>query len=342
MSDVAPERDVSFSATTGVVPIEAKPVTVQADLEIDGLCDLKLLEADASTVTYRARQKSTGRAVAVHVLLGEVESPGGRAFDRERIRAGLLSGHSGVVPLFETGTTIDGRPYLVRAHYERGTLADLIAEHGPLAWREATFLLEPVAVTMAEVHSCGLVHRSLQPQSIRLTDFLLPRVADFSRSLADGELSTSETVVTPDRYLAPESTKVGPAEQTADVYGLAATLWALLAGRAPRAGARFIAPRAETPGPIVDLLRRSMSDDPSDRPVNAAAFVTELRRSVSQADTITPQPNASQDQANRTPAEDSALAPTDQRLEKLYVLLLVGTIATGVLAMVAAAVLAVN
>jgi serine/threonine protein kinase len=277
------------------------PAEIERDLAIASLTQLRLLSAGSASSVFRAYQATTQRTVAVKVLHDELTSDVGQRFDRERAITGQLSGHSGIVPLFETGTTSDAEPYLVLPYYRRGSFADLTTRYGPLPWREATFLMRPVASTVAEVHGWSLVHRNLKPANILLTDFLRPRVADFGMCLPAGQLSTAATEVH-GPYAAEETGVANPADPTMDVYGLGATFWALLAGRPiPAVEAERRRPGSdptgssvgrwsrrdaatvlgdETPQQLVELIERSLSVDPDDRPANAAAFVAELPSNV--------------------------------------------------------------
>ena len=289
----------AFPGASGRTPAE-----IERDLAISTLVDLRLLHAGRAASLFRAHQVPTRRTVAVKVLHDELSSDVGQRFDRERAITGQLSGHTGIVPLFDTGTTADGEPFLIMPYYRRGSLADLMTRYGPLAWQEATFLLEPVAVSLAEVHGRELVHRNIKPGNILLTDFLLPRVADFGMCLPKGQISTKATLVENADYSPPETAEPAESDPAIDVFGLGATLWGLLSGHKPAAvehnrQAPTIVPQSlahrppgraipdplpsSTPTPIADLIQRSMAPDPADRPPNAAAFVTELRRAVSLA-----------------------------------------------------------
>jgi serine/threonine protein kinase len=220
----------------------------------------------------------------------------------------------------------------------------------------------------------GVVHRNITPATIMLTDFLLPRVGEFEMSLPIGSGTGSSITFTP-CYSPPEAVEPVEAAPTADVYGLGALLWALLAGRPPftshgeridaltaldRARAENLAaPAPGTPEPIVELLRRSMAADPRNRPANGAAFVSELRRSVSRSEaTAHRQTPSNGAQSSVTDIDDlfvteqvpivpaGSTKPTTMgsavRSDARYILLLVALISCGVLGMVIAALLTGN
>lgn len=339
MSDVTANKGVSSSdpkvmveakqEDLAVSPMDVGPPEVPisderpiVDLEIDGLTGATLLTANESTKLYKAHEDQLDRTIVVKLCTADQGSTAADTFADDRDLIARLSGQSGVVPLLGHGTNAAGQQYQVLPFYPKGSLADLIASQGPLAWREATFLLEPLAVTLAEVYGSGLIHGEVRPSSVLLTNFSLPRLTNFDRpsTVADAE------------------------DETVDVFGLAQVLWSLLAGRVAGPEAATAEPTDRTPAPIVDLLRRSLSADKSERPQNAAAFLTELRRSVGQAEAMVP-PSANavvqEDQEGKARSTGPVERP-DQRVEKMYVLVLVAMIAAGVLAMVAAAVLTVN
>lgn len=306
VSDVAANqaanRPAGVVATSDGLDDESEPPTIgntalQAPhLGVHNITRLEMLSTSPISSVYSALQSVPHRRVAVKVLHDDLTSETGQRFDRERTVAGQLSGHSAVVPLFESGITTQGEPYLVMPLYSRGSMARLMAEHGRLPWQQAAYLIETVAVTLAEVHSRGIVHRNLKPENVLLTDFLLPRVGDFGLSLAIGETATARTAIATPFYSAPEAVVPGSADPTADVYGLGALLWALLSGQGSFAtdltgvAARTATAQARTgrplppammaPESIRDLISRSMADEPDTRPANAATFVSELRRSV--------------------------------------------------------------
>ena len=293
----------------------------QLDLGIPNLAELELVSAGSSTSVYRAVQLEPRRTVAVKVLHADLGSDVGRRFERERSVTAELSGHSAVVPLLEAGKTAAGQPYAVSPFYGRGSLARLVADHGRLGWREATFLLEPVAVALAELHGRGLVHRALDPDRILLTDFLLPRVSGFGLSLPEGERSTAATLIPSLFFSAPELAVPIEADPRADVYSLGAILFAMVTGHVGFVGdaalltARTATAQARTgkgaaaailPDALRDLVARAMAEDPRDRPANAAAFVSDLRRAVARPHETDTGPAGLQIDVRREPAVETA------------------------------------
>lgn len=272
-----------------------------AELGIDGLSEVAVVGSGSSSTVYRARQQALHRTVAVKVIHASWSIETRERFDHEREVMGRLSGHSAIVPILETGITKRGEPYLMMPFYERGSLFRLMKDRGSLPWREATFIVESLARTVAEIHDEGVVHRDLKPGNVLLTNHLQPRLVDFGITLPAGSEASSGAVAYTPSYSPPEAFAAGVVQPTVDVYSLGATLWALLAGRAPftvepdaRPGqpvdvsalmersrhADLERPSAETPEPVHELIARAMSKRPEQRPQTGSEFVSHLRQAV--------------------------------------------------------------
>jgi len=154
-------------------------------------------------------------------------------------------------------------------------------------------LAAALAHGLAHAHAAGVLHRDLKPANVLLAE-RGPCLADFGLArLAGGEslTRTGEALGTP-AYMSPEQVAdpggVGPA---ADVYGLGATLYALLTGREPFQGASVWnvldkvlrapppSPRAlrpDVPRALDALVQECLAKAPADRPPSAAALAERL------------------------------------------------------------------
>jgi tetratricopeptide (TPR) repeat protein len=198
-------------------------------------------------VVYRAHDPS-GEPVAIKLLLGGGQShPSAlKRFQREAQVLARLD-HPHVVRVREIGSE-QGVPYLVMDLVSGASLQRRLDTEGPLQPRRAAELVRQVASATAHAHQLGLLHRDIKPDNVLLDEGDQTRLTDFGlvKELVPAEGSTQLSLTgqllgTPG-YWAPELAhgqldRVGPAS---DVYGLGATLYALLANRPPHEGESLV------------------------------------------------------------------------------------------------------
>ena len=268
-------------------------------LGIEGLDQIELIGRGGSSRVYRARQVDLDRMVALKVLNASDDADVVRRFDRERRAMGRLSENEGIVPVYSTGLTDNGEPYLLMPYYVQGSLQDRL-ESGPVPWPEAVDYLVAVANTMAAAHRSGVVHLDLKPANILLSSNGSPRIADFgiAKLLEQGGSKTTGAAFTP-TFSAPEALLGDVTSQASDVYGLGATLWALIAGRPPFrdlngdnalmavVGRVVHQPvpdlRDRAPDTVCSVIEQAMAKRPEDRYPTAGTFAQALTEAADEA-----------------------------------------------------------
>ena len=148
--------------------------------------------------------------------------------------------HPGVVRAVDSGYS-GGAFYIVMELITGESLGDHLQRQGPLQPELAASYCATLGRTLHELHLQGIVHRDVKPDNV-LLDEGRPRLTDLGLvRLYDGEerLTQTGTAIGTPGYCAPELlAKSGEDEPGAgvDVFGLGATLYALLTGRAPFEG----------------------------------------------------------------------------------------------------------
>jgi tRNA A-37 threonylcarbamoyl transferase component Bud32 len=268
---------------------------VVATPEIPGHRIAGVLGNGGFATVYRGFQLAVGREVAVkvdnRVLISERDR---RRFVREVTAAGRLSGHPHVVEVYDAGTLDDGRPYMVMEFCPGGSLNDVVRRDGPMTPARVRDIGVGIADALAAAHAAGILHRDIKPANILVNQYGMVGLSDFGLAsilAAEGGQSVTREAFTP-AYASPESFHGEEPTAAADLYSLAATLYALLAGRPPRfppdGGSPSFAtmlflhdkPVDDVPGvpaELMALLRRSLAANPAVRPQSAAALRDTLR-----------------------------------------------------------------
>ena len=201
-------------------------------------------------------------------------------------------GHGTAIDL--GGTTFH---YIVLEYLSGGDMAAL-SRSKPLSLERALFYLEQVCSGLAHAHEGGVIHRDIKPQNLLLTaDRQIVKIADFGVA----RLAANEGAITrvgTNIYAAPEH---NPLVQTgsldleaiaaghehltpaADIYSLAKTTYALLAGESPRRFAQHsikempaIVASHFWSGPVLRVLEKATQIRPEHRYQTVQEFWDDL------------------------------------------------------------------
>ena len=163
---------------------------------------------------------------------------------------------------------------------------------------ECVRLIAEVARAIDYAHGEGILHRDLQPGNILLDSRGEPLVSDFGLAKwmsAESDLTKSLTSFGTPGYIAPEQAEsaAGALTPAADVYGLGAILFYLLAHRPPFVGTNVLsvirqaaaspAPKLRSLAPLLDrdletICARCLERDPQARYQSAGDLAEDLER----------------------------------------------------------------
>ena len=205
-------------------------------------------------IVYQATELSSGRAVALKVLAADMEVSE-EAFERFRRESRMAASISDSHCVFVYGAhQVDGRPAIAMELCPGETLEHRISKGNPIPVETAVRWTLEILDGLAAASRAGVVHRDVKPSNCFITGEGGVKVGDFglSRSLdTDIRLTQSGAFLGSPLYASPEQVRGREVDQRSDIYSCAATLYALLAGRAPYLGSN-----------IGEVLARILSESP--------------------------------------------------------------------------------
>ncbi|MFH1466187.1 MAG: serine/threonine-protein kinase, partial [Pseudomonadota bacterium] len=191
-----------------------------------------------TATVWRAWDTRLRVEVAVKMLTPERSGdPVAEARILAEARALAALAHPAVVRVFDIEEDA-GKVLLVMEFCPGGSLWRWVERHGAMPPALAVRLLLPITEALAAAHAAGLVHRDVKPENILLDAEGRPRIGDFGIAraswTADTSLTRTGTSLGTWGYMAPEQRRdARTVDAQADVYGLGATLLALLTGAPP-------------------------------------------------------------------------------------------------------------
>jgi hypothetical protein len=253
---------VSPSEAVTLPPAAAAPAgpAEPAPEVVGGYRLLRRLGGGGMGEVYEAEDIASGRRVALKLISpGYVRSPDAVARFRQEGRLASALNHPRCVFVLATDE-VDGRPYIVMELMPGPTLQDLINSDGPLPPEQAVAKILDVIDGLHEAHRLGVIHRDVKPSNCFLEADGRVKIGDFglSKSLtSDAQLTRTGTYLGTPLYSSPEQVRGEPVDPQSDVYSVAATLYCLLAGKAPFQGSDPAATLArivcDDPPPLRDL-----------------------------------------------------------------------------------------
>lgn len=277
------------------------PSLAQAQVDSRILGQYQLLEElgrGGMGTVFRAVHRKLDRTVALKILPAdrfrsqEMVS----RFEREMRAIGRLQ-HPNIVAAHDAGE-VDGCHFLVMELVDGEDVGHLASRKGRLPIAEACEIARQAALGLQAICDDGLVHRDIKPSNlmlarprnrkspptVKILDLGLA-LLETSQSGAARELTSTGQIMGTVDYMAPEQAlDTHRVDIRADLYSLGATLFRLLAGRAPLEEPRFNTAmkrlaalehesppavtqlRTDCPADLASLVQRLLSKSPGDRP----------------------------------------------------------------------------
>ena len=267
---------------------------IAAELIAAGFLDAVEVGRGGAGIVYRCYQTSLARSVAIKVLMSDFDQDNRERFLREGLAMGKLSGHPNIENILQVGVTETNRPYIVMPYHEAGSLAQRLHRVGRIAWPDALRMGVKLCGALETAHRTGTLHRDIKPGNVLVNDYGEPQLSDFGIARIVGGYETATGFFTGTiAFTAPEVLAGSPPTAVSDVYSLAATIYALIAGAAAherKSGEDLVAHYlriSSTPVPdmrpqgipadVCAAIEKAMSLDPTERHASAAEFGRDMQ-----------------------------------------------------------------
>jgi serine/threonine-protein kinase len=243
-------------------------------------------------VVYRGKDTVIGRAVAVKMLISDIDvsDETRQRFFREARSAGQLT-HRNIITVYDFGEE-GGRAYIVMELLTGESLTNLLSRGVKLPLEQQVEIMMRVSEGLAFAHSRGIVHRDIKPANLFVTTDGQVKILDFGVArIASSKLTRSGLLVgTPD-YMSPEQVMGQVVDQRSDVFSAGAVFYQLLTGRKPFAAKRLpdvlnkvrleqpeAVTEAEAPADLTAIVMKALEKDPAHRYQRMIEMLASLTR----------------------------------------------------------------
>jgi eukaryotic-like serine/threonine-protein kinase len=264
---------------------------------------------------------ATGRYVAIKLVHSALaDNPVFRARFRSEVERARQ------VPAFCTAEVLDADldhepPYLVVEYVDGPSLAEVVAERGPLSSSHLHSVAVGVATALTGIHGAGVIHRDLKPENVLLAPGS-PKVIDFgiarafeatSQHTRTGQMVGTVSYMAPERFSARPDTALTAA---ADIFAWGCVIAFAGTGHTPFQGdspeataARILTQPPYLEGlsePLRGFIESAIVKDPAARPT-ARELLDLLVGGLTPAGSRAPRPRP----AGLSPAVAAFLTPID-------------------------------
>jgi serine/threonine protein kinase len=326
-NDMENERAAADRIATPLAPASSAELEPGVGDRIDSYRLVRLIGAGSTGRVFEVEHERIGRRAAMKTLAASHAAHAGaiKRLFTEALAVNRIN-HPHIVEvtdLVENGIHYPAAPRpggappprvnaIVMELLEGQSLAQAIAEHGPLEPGRFLGILAQVCRALAAAHAAGFVHRDLKPDNIFLVDrgrdeeFV--KLLDFGLTKAfgsEGTLTQTPAAATMDgffvgtpAYVSPEQASGRPIDHRTDIYALGVVLFELICGRLPFEGPsvnEFLIQHVTVPAPSLPpdvratklgatldaIVQRCLQKDPAGRFPSAerlARLLQELSR----------------------------------------------------------------
>jgi HAMP domain-containing protein/predicted Ser/Thr protein kinase len=282
-------KTVRMAAMTGTVASAANAGGITPGQRFAVRYEVKeVLGVGGMGMVFKAVDSELGEVIAIKTLKAELLTQDANALERfkSEIRLARRISHRNVVRTHDLGE-FSGVYFITMEYVEGTTLKELVQKRGRLPIAATLTVAKQLCRALEVAHEQGVIHRDIKPQNMVVEPDGVLKVMDFGIArLAKRQSGMTEQgmVVGTPEYMAPEQLMGEEIDARADIYAAGAVIYECLTGTPPlTAENQFtlvaklleetpeppISVNAEVPQSLSDLVMRTLSKKPADRPQTA-------------------------------------------------------------------------
>jgi eukaryotic-like serine/threonine-protein kinase len=211
--------------------------------EIAGYRLKNLIQTSAQTQVYEVIEKSSGRHLAMKILLPEhAENGDARKFLFNEAEIGIKMRHENVIHIMKVDKNQE-TPHFIMEFFPSGSLRSKLTSKKPedkeFLKVNARKIFKGMATGLAYMNSSGYVHCDVKPDNVLVNASVQTKIIDFaiSKKIVTGFFGKLFRKKTPPQgtrsYMSPEQIRAELLDGRADIYCFGATWYELVTGRHP-------------------------------------------------------------------------------------------------------------
>ena len=289
-------QTVRIAAATGTVASAAQQVGITPGQRFALRYEVKeVLGVGGMGMVFKAVDSELGEVIAIKTLKQDLLSEDASALERfkSEIRLARRISHRNVVRTHDLGESA-GVYFITMEYVEGTTLKELVRRRGRLPISATLTVAKQLCRALEVAHEQGVIHRDIKPQNMVVEPSGVLKVMDFGiarLAKRQGGVTQQGMVVGTPEYMAPEQLMGQDIDVRADIYAAGCVIYECLTGSPPlTAENQFsliaklleempvppISVNSEVPQALSDLVMRTLSKKPADRPQTALELHDQL------------------------------------------------------------------